>query len=439
MTLAFQARGQENAGLITDNYLPSSQLYINPALIVDQKPWFDLQLVGVSAFIKNNYLFAPESKFIKPNEINTLGLNTSIKHAKAYANAQIYGPAASICIGKNSFGFQTAVRAYGNANRIPPLLRVLDNSLDPEFQNQVYEVSNFRLKALAWAQFGLTYGRIILHENDEMISGGISVNYLKGLGNQALIIKNGTYDNTSGDGDLLNLDGKFSYANPQWSNGNGLSTSIGVTYKRMIGKANNYVPHSPKSGCVASAYKFRLGVSLIDIGRIKFKEYSYGDFDVNTKLSLDSALDFQNTSASLLNSGKQSSNLPAALSVQFDYNLGEGFYANGSLVQKLSLPRSYNVERPNLLLMSIRYERKWLGAGIPLSFVDYHLYQLGLWVRLGPLVIGTDHIVPIFMYSKIYGASVYASLHIPLFKSFACWKKARNNTYDGVPCPKWRY
>jgi hypothetical protein len=79
------------------------------------------------------------------------------------------------------------------------------------------------------------------------------------------------------------------------------------------------------------------------------------------------------------------------------------------------------------LAVTPRWESKWFGVYLPLSFNEYLLYNLGISFRLGPLVIGTGDILGTLMKRE------YASLDIHMGLRLIFPKK--NKKVNQSKCP----
>ena len=84
--------------------------------------------------------------------------------------------------------------------------------------------------------------------------------------------------------------------------------------------------------------------------------------------------------------------LPAGISAQFDYALTKHIYANASWVNRLYFTPS-EVARANQLDLSARYEKRKWEASIDYTLFEYSQSALGVGLRYGFFVIGTDRLL----------------------------------------------
>ena len=61
--------------------------------------------------------------------------------------------------------------------------------------------------------------------------------------------------------------------------GRGWGFDIGATYERTLENADGYMPHG---SCDPMPYRYRIGVSLIDVGGMRFRDGTTGAFHAST-------------------------------------------------------------------------------------------------------------------------------------------------------------
>ncbi|MBL4707432.1 MAG: hypothetical protein JKY48_03215 [Flavobacteriales bacterium] len=426
--------GQEGVGVLTDNYMPVNQSKLNPSAMVDQKPWLSINLLGAHGYLRNNFAYLQNTRLNLLDKDPTAVFDPPSTLGKVFVTGEVLGPSATLNIKNQAFGIHTSVRTYANMNRIPAVLGeiIADESIE-NIEDGLYEINNGRLKTMSWAEVGLSYGRNLYKRNEIMIDGGISIKRLIGIHQASLTVKNGLAEVINGDGVIRNLDAKYSYTEPAYGAGGGWGITLGGTYKKMNDYTDSYIPHSSSSGCKWLGYKYKIGASLIDLGYIRFKQGARTAALTDT-VRVD---DVENIDEDVLgkDKNKYTGALPTALSIQADYHLKDNFYANAIIVQRLSLRNSFGVERSNLLTISPRYESSLFSVSLPLSLANYEVPQVGLYFRVGPLALGTDHLSPFFIKHDIKAASFFIYLNLAL-KSPACRDKAEPK-FGKWFCPVW--
>jgi len=426
---------QERYGVLTDNYLPVNQSQINPSAMVDQKPWISINLAGAHAYLRNNFLFIPNSRLSLSKREYNVGYEEPNKFGKAFVATEILGPSATINIKEHAFGVHLNFRTYANVNRIPAVLaQIIRDEGTDNIADGIYTMSNGRAKTMSWAELGLSYGRIIRKRDWEMIQVGGTLKRLIGVHQASITVRDAIVDVVNGEGTMRNMDGRYSFSEPAWNAGNGWGLSVGGTYKKMLKNVNDYVPHSKSGGCKKSDYQYKIGASLLDLGYIRFRQES------RTATLPDTATvdDIEDVDEDILGaeSNRFTAVLPTAISVQADYRYQENIYINAMIVQRISLRNAFGVERSNLVAIAPRYESSWFTASLPLSLANYEVPQLGLYFRFGPLAIGSDHITPFIIKHDIRAASLYFYLNIPIQRSPECRDRSARDAGKWT-CPVW--
>jgi outer membrane protein OmpA-like peptidoglycan-associated protein len=177
-----------------------------------------------------------------------------------------------------------------------------------------------------------------------------------------------------------------------------------------------------------SKYKARVGVSLLDMGRIKFKKSATsGDFkadirdwDVNRlqdqagkgidsfNAVLDSVFKLQRTGEYFTMA------LPTTLSIQADYNLGHSFYVNfTSYISPRFIKDENKVHSLNYYSLTPRWDTKWFGVFLPVALNSYGKVTVGTGVHLGPVVFGSSNFLKLFA-GNVSGGDFHFALKIPI-------------------------
>lgn len=437
--------GQESMGVKHDNFLPTINSRLNPSALAAQKPWIHIHLVGFEAYARNNFVYIPDSKVSQLNADIVEGYNYEPNKYSAYANADVYGPMVSAAFGVHSVGIHTAIRSFGSAKNIPNNIKYLvDNNLP--VNSQTLDVKKVRAEATAWGEIGLTYATIYEQEGNTMITAGATLKRLLGYFNGGLYIGNAIAEVNNDQINLYDLNGAYSFTEPATNAGRGWGTDLGITYFKLKTEMGRYIPHSSKGGCIDHNYEYKVGLSIIDLGYINFKNSAEkGSFDETmTEEQLEEISDQESDVLTAEAEDSFKAMLPGAISAQFDYNFNDKVFFNGTIIQKLNVPRLVGSERDNLLSASLRYEKRWFGLALPVTLQNYRHPQIGLSLRAGPFYLGSDHIVPFVKRSDIYAIDAYFGVQFALMKHPSCKKKGKNkkSTYTGggdtmPPCPKW--
>ncbi|MDD3743422.1 MAG: DUF5723 family protein, partial [Lentimicrobiaceae bacterium] len=348
--------------------------------------------------------------------------------------------------GRHACGLSTGYRFIASGNDLPyDLTKFALEGLDFYPQQRINYINNidFRAAALGAAEIAATWSTIVYRRNREHIAGGITV---KGLFANA-----GAYgygDNidylvpNSDTVSIFNLNGHIGLSMPvdydnsdftlkdRFFRGTGMGFDIGFTYHK---KLNGYSSKAYSAICELpyAPYQYRIGIALIDIGRVTFKRdalkmvmkdasmqwNNVRDYDFENVNDAFRTLSYQFTgdSAELIQHDQITISLPAALSVQFDYRINDRFFINASLMRPVVLAEA-SLIRPSHLAITPRYETHHLEFALPFILYNDKYPRLGLSARFHKVVIGTDKLGGFFGMKDFTGLDFYVMVKWQFFK-----------------------
>ncbi len=465
---------QERFGMCTGMYAGISSEYINPSLLAATPFRWDLNIIGGQFYFDNNYLYLNTNL---PNYIKTSNNgNGNVMVDNAYnrgqgvsdpfkiedisgnsfrktinMNLMLLGPSLMVNVKKWTFAFSTDMRfAMSEVGFTSDGAKLLYEGLTyTPIQQKDIDVKGLRINGMEWHEYGFTAARIIKKVGDNVIKGGVTLRFLKSY--------TGFYANCKdlhlfvpNDTDLYvkNLDLKYGYAPEQGqflnskdsvtgvsdiikSRGSGLSMDLGITIERKK-LAKEYQCPNFCNKKLELQYQWKLGLSLIDIGYVHYKDYARtyefsdkSDYWSNfNKLQIhhvvagvDTTLSTHFLGSDPLVQGTDFTMLtPWALSAQFDYNIGYNFYVNATWVQRIPHFGLPGVDRTDVLAITPRYEIRRIGIAMPIVLYDYYLPRIGLAVRLDNfLTVGTDKLGTLIG-SRTSGADFYVAVKINVLK-----------------------
>lgn len=440
---------QEQLGIRLDNYSGINATVLNPAASASCPFTWDINLVEGAQFISNNYVyltpvrlndllhdpenmefaFGPDYDPEKPLPQGTMMVDFFTNNRPKYANimTSIMGPSFYVRLNEqHTLGLLTRARFLGSANTVTSNLAYYQYDGRPFFQD--FTVNPFHMGMMAWSEVALNYSYTMPLDNGNL-SIGATAKWLQGY--EAIYLHNATaFTMSKLPGDSLAgspIDFSFGftdgnlYADPvkPQRNGNGWGLDLGVVFTQ-----------GDESG-----YNWKFSAALLDIGLISFKRHAqqhhvltntsveidtkgYNQFDgkedlegaiqlFSDQLLLDSAASLQGSQFGMW--------LPSALSVQADRRLLPSIYLNAALVQGFPLGKAV-VQRGSLLALTPRYETRWWGASLPVSFYNWQHLRVGLALRLAFFTIGTDHLGSIVQQKDFYGTDVYFAIKINPFQ-----------------------
>ena len=457
--LSVNVFSQEEIGYTASNYSGVQGLFLNPAKGVDSKTYFDFNLIGLDLFVHNNYVLYKASEFYLWKNIKTefpkLADNTTNVYKKAQVVLNVTGPSFHISVGIHSIGLFTRVRSYTSVKLEEPIAKHIFESFKYQPQlRQEYNLNNMYVNSLTWAEYGLNYGLIIVQRGKTMMTGAFNIRYLTGINSIGADIQNLNYEvKDSTDLQIYNFTGEVKNAYPAYGAGKGWGLDVGFEYKSMLEDVSRYKPNTARGGCRKVDYKWKIGVSVLDVGNINFNTnavlqnfvnagtlwHKYDSTNVKGYGGVDTLINqLLNSGGTVARTVEFKSWLPMAASVQFDYNFENHFYINATATYGPRLGN--NVNRGCLFAIVPRYERKRWEISVPLSLWNFQYPQFGIQVRLNNiLIIGSDRIMPLIYRSNVYGTDIYFHLKFSLYRNPACGKKGRKGRHKmESECPAYK-
>jgi len=315
-----------------------------------------------------------------------------------------------------------------------------------------YRDSGVRALGAAWTEFSASYAHILRAEGFGLLSAGAGVRY--NMGHAAGALQFTDLDYTVVDTAQLIIHeatAQYGFALPAVRAGAGWGADLGMVYERTLDEADGYYPHQGSKGCTPMRYRYRIGLSLLDLGGIRFREAQAGAIAAGSLTIPDHArIPVQDVADadSLLASATRWSRttglamgLPTAISLQYDQRIVDHTYVAFAAVQTLAGRNTLRLRRSNALAITPRFESRYFEAALPVVFHEYALAapSVGFMLRFNGLVLGSDHILPFVSKGDVYALDLYARLRIMLFRSPTCKGKRtstrhRSGSKDMVPC-----
>ncbi len=482
--LGLQVNAQNYLGVMTSNYGGVMSTDLQPASFVDGRFLFDLNLGSVNVNTYQNFVSFNTSgmpggwlKSFKNDEAyNSWALPDSTfmdRHiVKRYADNSNDKMGANINLqmdlfnfafhinSKIAIGLKAKARSITNIGNVDPSFAILiEQGLDyPSLWNQKIDEQFLNVNHLTWAEVGFNYGQVVLDQEEHFLKLGTTIKYLKGYSAAYFQTSNLQFNLKNNDTTQL-LTGNFNYGysdnlpglienglDNKFNSNFGVGLDLGFVYEwrpkykdfkyDMDGETNLWMKNKNK-------YKAKVGISLIDLGSMRFKKgglsrnFSVNNsspFDLQSFSAVSSLSDFDQILDSLINESSAAGNTnwtseqspnstfvmrtPTALSLQLDYQLGKYFYVNVSGVMNVILKKKdTKVIVPNQLSITPSFDWSWFGLFLPISMNEYSGFKTGLASRLGPLSIGITDFRTLFSVGKVRGAEFYLGLRLPILYS----------------------
>ncbi len=430
---------QEFLGYRTSNYAGVNGVFFNPATIAGNAYKWNVNLASIHALVNNNqaaYTFKSSGHLMNPDSLLNELTSPTKGATDALVATNIIGPSAMLRINQNSaVALTTRSRVMVNGDRLEG--RLFDNLAENftegvEMPYTINSNENMKLNINTWTEYGLSYARSFSTLPQHQFKAGASVKYLAGVfgGYLQLDRIKATVDEDPQNSEIYMADatGKvnigMSGINFKDINANkfltvknsGWGADIGFVYEYR----NNL--HRPNE------YKFRLGASVLDIGRLKYKK----DQNRSGAYSLDVtgaeriySTEFQGLTIddlkqyldSRLNyfipdpagtSNEYTTSLPTTLQVDADYSFSRRIFLNfAGNISLQSNGQGLTNRYPTGFSVTPRFESRVFSAFLPVNYNSFSHLNVGLGFRAGPLFIGSGSAI-----TALFGNSKQADFYI---------------------------
>lgn len=460
---------------------------LNPACIADSRYKVDVLFSGLSFNLSNNYVGIKKTAFAHPNGSfisaikDTMGTgfpafndtnfqgkylvtNDNANVKSAFLSNRIQFPSFMVSLNeKSSIAITTEMRTMVNIDGFEePLAQLSYYGFNrPNLWLQPFTNDHVSIQYMSWLEMGVDYARVVVDHNENFLKIGIRPKLLLGLGSAYLFADNMKY--------LANNKDTLTFFNSQIQYGHstnfdfptnqpatynlkgtvshpGIGFDFGMVYEwrpdyakykyDMDGETNLWMRSKNK-------YKLRVGVSVTDLGSIKFdRGLLSNNFIANVNQWNVHALNFtggfpirslddtlRNRFPPIATDPTYKMNLPLCVSTQIDYQIWKDFYVNftGTFAEQWK-KNPNKVHELSMVAITPRWDYKWFGVMMPFSYNQYKNFATGACVRLGPLVMGTSNLAPYFSKKKtVYGADFYLQVKIPIF-----YKEPKDKDKDKV-------
>jgi len=438
--LYLTASSQSFIGYGYDNYSGVNGLILNPGTLADGKYKVNVNLFAISGLAGNNGYELERSKLFsfKFNHLSDSNgyykaNNNAVKYL--YINTDILGPSATINLtSKDALGLITRMRVLGNVSNLGNSLFHLLGDADVNYYNLDIINPSLQTKMHAFAEAGVSYGRVVMKNDHSELKIGVTGKYIAGL----------AYGSVYSGPLLMNIDPAHQIAKlngdvtAQYSSNLdnlGSGSSVGDYLKHMPGHGLGldlgfvYETKNSKTG----ETRLRLGVSVTDIGQVKYansansQQYSItadgrntAEFQKQDGETYDAYFNRLKTSGLVVAKSAAATStvkLPTALHVNGDYEIYKRLYINGDIL--LNMVATSNPTNPNYVTtftVTPRLEKKWVSVYSPVSYSANGQLNWGAGFRFGPLFVGSGSVLSSLFKQRIQSADAHMGLTIPIFQ-----------------------
>lgn len=464
------ANAQDIPGYNVSNYAGISGFHLNPASIADSRYKFDMNLFGAGAGFYNNYIGFKRQILndYQGGDLKERFMVEGVNNAsRIRINNQNYLQLPSFMVTvspKIALAFNFRIRSLVNIDNVNPELARLSYSgfSEESLFNLKLNNDQFSMNAMAWSEYGIGYAQVLKGKGKHFFKIGGQAKIISGLGAGYFYARDLDYSwknkdtlsvfesdfgyghSTNFEFDEENVKYKF-VTKPSIGFDVGLVYEFRPKYKDYLYNLDGLTDLERRD---KEKYLFRLGVSLLDLGRVKFtKSPNSNDFSANiqnwdvSNLKFNSVQDFNDTIRRRFGMrqsvGDFNMALPTALSIQADWNAGKNFFVNfTSFVSPRIISDESKVHSLSYYRVTPRWDHKWFGLFVPVGLNGYGQFNLGTGVRVGPLVIGSSNVGNLLVGKHITGLDAHFALKIPIM-----YGRPKDKDKDGVSnrrdkCPK---
>ncbi len=469
------AHAQHLLGVSNSNYAGVNGIYLNPSSIADSRFGFHLNFFTIDGNFTNNYyrytgpyslLSMAKNGFDGEYGLTDKNLiaNSSSKPKSGMLGGDVrFFPSFMLKLSpRHSIALTGRTRFMTNFNNISQeLINNIENGSQQNYLNKPFSNTYGNLNVNAFMETGLTYARIIMDNDRHFLKGGLTIKRLSGLYSAYMNVKDLDYEiKEDADGETYlrarKLDVQYGYSRMEFDSfqssqirdaltfkapGNGWGFDLGFTYEFRpdIDDFRYTMDGKERLDNRKNKYKYRVGLSLMDIGGIRYQQTQYvraydivrNNYDVRIEESdglegdkIDQILSVQpGERRTAFTSG-----LPTALHLNFDYHLTRKLYLNTAIIQNMRGKNAVGARYGSLVSVTPRVETRWFELSAPMTvFNNYQNFALGSMVKLGPLFVGSDNLMAVFHVGQPFGANIYAGLTLPIYKG-----KKKDKDKDGV-------
>jgi predicted nucleic acid-binding Zn-ribbon protein len=385
---------------------------------------------------------------------------------KLYYLNEIYGPSVTFRTSRRTalgFGLRgiSGISMDGVGQDLGRLLRYGFTSGGPAFNdnglklNTSYTNDAFAINADRYQEWYISLAGVTRDRGPHFVKWGGTGKFLLGMGAAGLNADGVDFSSSSTELAISNSNMSFYHTNGTTAN-RVVSSPLGLKFNEVqglgagmdLGFVYQYRPDNLRKrvtdwwNCadeLRNDYAWKFGASVTDLGFIAYdgsrkdlttpivREWyvSGGITNVLSQIGNNQGM-FQRIDTGFFDDpgiAAESNNrfvttTPAALNLQFDVNLKNNFYLGLNLQQNLKKVNSFGIKKTSYFSAIPRWEKESVEIGIPITLTqDYDKLNVGLYGRLGPVIVGTDNLAGLasFVANNNYqAANVYFAVRLQL-------------------------
>lgn len=445
-----------------DNFGGATSMAYNPAMIADSRLKFDMEFLGVGASLQNNWFQLKSDGLFKISEImdsayraNYLSFIDNDKPKDFLLDADVRLLNFMVTLDrKSALGFSIKVREMMNVNNFSDeAADIFTESIDLNSTvGKQMTFQNMSQQAISWAEYGLTYSRVIYNKDAHFIKGGVSAKFLQGMAaiyiyekDISFKVKNtDTAENVVGDFGFGASSSLEDLAQFKFTAKPALGFDFGMVYEYRP-KYNDYLYDMDGQKNLErrdlNKYLLRFSFSVLDMGSMQFKkDFGSNDFFVQEPLlafdhikvtSVEALSDSINARGYVVGTDPYFKfKLPTTINADIDWNVIKNLYINAGYTFALNQGYKHYSKGHyyNTFTMVPRWESKFFAISLPMRMNYVSGFNMGIGLRVGPLMVGSNSLLALTgLQEQITSSDVYVALRIPIL-----YNEPKDMDGDGV-------
>jgi hypothetical protein len=437
--------GSQYSGTISNEY--------NPASMLNDPDRWDLMVFSLGFRSLTNKLYFDNTGLLSPRRSTLRIKEGSFKRSlNAATTAQLLHFRYKLDEDNTvSIGFN--LRNYFHANSGPAYFSDKTRTVRDFIKNNDAKSTYYgNLQTDLWAEMILGYGRVLHQDAGGRLQAGINLKVMRALGaawgtaEKINISDTGTGSNYA----LIGVEGKYAHSYTL----DALFAQGGRHIGRMWHKARSAIgfnigaEYVSFDGAGDNEYNWKLGASLMDIGRTSHlhSNYSFQSSGVKTPIDADrfdrfikSVSGYQELQDTLKQSwvntydtlkGDFTMNNPTRVVVNYDKSIMPNVFVNAEVqwnFRSTADKKEHNTNELSFVTLTPRWETRKFGAYMPISYSTNNLW-VGAAVKAGPLIMGVDNVGWIVGKKSVPNGGFYVALQFrggetpEKGRALKCWK-----------------
>ena len=351
--------------------------------------------------------------------------------------AEVRGP--FIMVNKNKLAFSIGYRLRGGLqlNNISAGVASLffngAGNLTPSNLHVPLNDLSFSASINAYHELYASFATQVWKSGSATLTAGLTVKYLSGMYSAAISNRGLSYTQESSDS-IVTTQADLSYqyvdnptfnVNPFTAKGIGAGLDAGLVYELYKDIDVAGIPFVAGK----SPHLLRLGLSVIDVGRVFYSGSGVRSFDfrkvaqtvqwgsidtlkVRGTANLDST--FNKVFGTRNSASSFSTGLPATINAFADVQIIPRVYLAGSITQSVTAVTGGGLKAFSALTLIPRFETALIEFALPIGLgLSYRSLQPGFMARVSGFYVGSDNLATLFGAGNRTGMSFYAGGYIP--------------------------